>query len=124
MLINSCPTRSNDISNITENGGLFGHCDVVVTAFLLGCSRGDAGRRQDESRPAELPNDGACDFVTGDPDNAECFLKVFSVEQIKCGAPGSLKEAVPRSVSYFYRSRQQILGYLLMTILPYAERPF
>lgn len=70
---------------------------MVVTAFLLGCLRGDAGHLQDESCPAELPNHSdvdACNFATGDPDNTECFLKVFSVEQIKCGATGSLKEAV------------------------------
>lgn len=70
---------------------------MVVTPFLPGCLRGDAGRLQDESCPAELPNDvdvAAYDFATGDPDNTECFLKVFSVAQIKCGATGSSKEAV------------------------------
>lgn len=92
---------------------LFCHCEVVATAFLLGCLRGGAGRLQDENRPAELPIDvdvAACDFVTGDPDNTDGFLKLFSVEQIRCGATRSLKEAITGSMSYFYRSRQQILG--------------
>lgn len=82
---------------MAENGGLVCRCDAVVTAFLPGRLRGDAGRLQDESCPAELPNDvdvAACDLAAGDPDNAERFLKVFSVERIKCGATGSSKEAV------------------------------